>query len=145
MKRIIFVLALIASLIMACEDNQKKGEVTTSDQEIGIEGMWQLKTGIWDNEDGTYLTYPNDSLFDGPAYIIYSKSHYMTIAKASKMDYFRGELIEYNVDGDQLILKTKVSNYDAHEGMEATWTFKLDGNLLTTELGKNKEVWERVE
>ena len=69
----------------------------------------------------------------------------MVIAQAPKMDYYRGELIEYSIDGDQLTVKTKISNFDAHVGMEATWTFSIEDKLLTATNGKNKETWERVE
>ena len=146
MKKAISVLVLISLLVVSC--TQKKQKDLTEPAETSsasLEGMWKLKSGIWDNEDGTFLRYPQDSLINGPAYVLYSKSHLMTIAKSPGMDYFRGELAEYVVEGDSIMMKTSISNFDTHEGMEATWAFKLDGNLLKTELGQNKEVWERVE
>ena len=141
-------ISIIISILFTIGCADKKEKDTTEPPEMSsvlIEGMWKLKSGVWDNEDGTFLRYPEDSLINGPAYVIYSKSHLMTIAKAPNMDYFRGELAEYSISGDKISLKTSVSNIDNHEGMEATWTFKIEGDLLMTELGQNKEVWERVE
>ena len=87
-----------------------------------------------------------DSLTEGGvAYIIYSKKHYMVIAETPKMDYFRGELISYSIDGDEITIRTENSNIKAHVGMEATWTFNLEGDILKAENGNNREVWERVE
>jgi hypothetical protein len=146
MKNAISVLVVISLLFVGC--NQMKEKETTEPVEtssVSLEGMWKLKSGVWDNEDGTFMRYPQDSLIDGPAYVIYSKSHLMTIAKSPGMDYFRGELAEYAIDGDSIMMKTSISNFETHEGMEATWAFTLEGNLLKTELGQNKEVWERVE
>lgn len=145
MKDFIGIL-IIGFLFVGCADKKEKTPMEPSQTStVLLEGMWKLKSGVWDNEDGTFLRYPEDSLIVEPAYVIYSKSHLMTIAKAPDMDYFRGELTSYSINGDKIVLKTKVSNFDAHEGMEATWTFKIEGDLLNTELGENKEVWERVE
>ncbi len=69
----------------------------------------------------------------------------MLIADAPKMDYYRGELIAYSLEGDQLTVSTKLSNFEKHKDMEAVWTIKIEDNTLSANLGKNKEVWERVE
>lgn len=149
MKKYFWIALIIISTIfvVSCADGKEKEVAGPAEMSaVTLEGMWKLKSGVWDNEDGTFMRYPEDSLLNGPAYIIYSKTHLMTIAKSPNMDYFRGELAEYSIlDDDKISFTVRVSNFDAHEGMEATWTFKLEGNLLKTEIGQTKEVWERVE
>ena len=146
MKNLIKLLIIICIIFVGCTDKKEKETKKIEEtKEISLEGMWKLKSGVWDNEDGTFLRYPEDSLTEGPAYIIYSKSHFMVIAKAPKMDFFRGELVKYSIEEDKIFLNTEISNFDKNEGMEATWTLKVEGNLLKAELGENKEVWERVE
>lgn len=143
MKELIKLAVIICFVLVGC--TKQKETVTDQEDTAVLEGMWKLQSGIWDNEDGTFLRYPEDSITEGPAYIIYSKKHYMLIAHAPKMDYYRGELIRYSVDGDQLTVSTKLSNFKKHVGMEAVWTFKISDNVLTAENGNNKEVWNRVE
>ena len=142
MRKFISISVIICIILVGCSD--KKAQINDNTQ-TALEGMWKLKSGIWDNEDGTFLRFPEDSITEGPAYIIYSKTHYMVIANAPKMDYFRGELVGYSIEENKLKVSTKVSNIKTHEGMEAVWTFKVEKDILTAELGGNKEVWERVE
>ena len=146
MKNLMSVLLIISMLLASCTEKKVKeiAEPPELSQAV-LEGMWKLKSGVWDNEDGTFLRYPQDSLIDGPAYVIYSKSHFMTIAKSQGIDYFRGELAEYAIDSNKILLKTRISNFDTHQGMEATWSFSLEGDKLTLEIGQNKEIWERIE
>ena len=143
MRTWIAIAVIFCLLCMSCTD--KKETQTSKQESTALEGMWKLKSGIWDNEDGTFMRYPEDSLTQGTAYIIYSKKHYMVIAHAPKMEYYRGELIAYSIDGDQLTVSTEMSNLEPHVGMEAVWTFNIENDLLTASHGKNKEVWERVE
>lgn len=148
MKEIIKLVVIICLLFVGCSEKKDTAATSETDKTNAtvLEGMWQLKSGEWDNEDGTFLRYPEDSITTGSgAYIIYSKKHYMLLADAPKMDYYRGELIAYSVDGDQLTVSTKLSNFEKHKGMEAVWTFKIEDNVLSATQGKNKEVWERVE
>jgi hypothetical protein len=146
MKNLIKLLIIILVIFVGCTEKKEKEKTTIEEaKEITLEGMWKLKSGVWDNEDGTFLRYPEDSITQGDAYNIYSKTHFMTIAKAPLMEYFRGELTAYSINGNEIYIKTIVSNFDSNEGLEATWTFKVEGDLLKAELGKNNEVWERVE
>lgn len=137
---------VVAIIFVGCTDKKGSVKIETNEiHEISLEGMWKLKSGIWDNQDGTFLRYPDDSISQGDAYNIFSKTHYMTIAKAPLMEYFRGELSAYSINNDQITIKTVLSNFDSNEGMEVTWKFIVEGNLLKAELGNNKEVWERVD
>lgn len=148
MKNLIKLLVIALIIFVGCTDKKEKENEKTlveAVQVINLEGMWKLKSGVWDNEDGTFLRYPEDSIVQGDAYHIFSKTHYMTIAKAPLMEYFRGELTSYSINGNEITLKTILSNFDSHEGMESTWTIKVEGNLLEAEIGPNKEVWEKVE
>lgn len=140
------LLVVVAIIFVGCTDKKGSVKIETNEiHEISLEGMWKLKSGIWDNQDGTFLRYPDDSISQGDAYNIFSKTHYMTIAKAPLMEYFRGELSAYSINNDQITIKTVLSNFDSNEGMEVTWKFIVEGNLLKAELGNNKEVWERVD
>lgn len=143
MKNSFKFLLVVCIVLLACTDTKPRQKEKSKN--IELNGMWKLKSGVWDNEDGTFLRYPEDSITEGPAYIIYSKNHYMLIANAPKMNYYRGELIEYSVEGDKLITSTKLSNFEKHLGMKVVWKFKIESNVLTAENGKNEEVWERVE
>ena len=146
MKNLMKLLVVVAIIFVGCTDKKGSVKIETKEiHEISLEGMWKLKSGIWDNQDGTFLRYPDDSISQGDAYNIFSKTHYMTIAKAPLMEYFRGELSAYSINNDQITIKTVLSNFDSNEGMEVTWKFIVDGNLLKAELGNNKEVWERVD
>ena len=148
MKKIFTLFVIICLLFVGCSEKKETAATTGNDQTnpAVLEGMWQLKSGVWDNEDGTFLRYPEDSVTTGSgAYIIYSKKHYMLIADAPKMDYYRGELIAYSLEGDQLTVSTKLSNFEKHKGMDAVWTISIDDNTLSASQGKNKEVWERME
>ena len=143
MKNLILIAVFFGMLAMGCTE-KKEVESRQGDQAV-LQGMWKLRSGVWDNEDGTFLRYPEDSITEGPAYIIYSKKHYMVIAHAPKMDYYRGELVSYSIDGDKLTVSTKLSNFEKHVGMEAVWTFNIENDVLTAVHGNNKEVWERIE
>ena len=143
MKNLFLFMALCGVILTGCME-KKEAETKTSEIKT-LEGMWKLRSCIWDNEDGTFLRYPEDSITQGNAYIIYSKTHYMLIAEAPNMDYYRGELIEYAIDSNRLTVTTRISNFDQHVGMKAVWTFSIENDVLTAENGKNKEVWERVE
>ncbi len=146
MKNGIKLFIVICIVFVGCTNKkEKESKEIEETKEIALEGMWKLKSGIWDNDDGTFLRYPEDSITEGPAYIIYSKKHYMVIAQAPKMNYFRGELVKYSIEGNQLTSTQVVSNFEKHVGMEAVWTFNINNNVLTAENGKNKEVWERIE
>lgn len=148
MKEITKLFVITCLLLLGCSEKKESAETTETNQTdtAVLEGMWHLKSGVWDNEDGTFLRYPEDSITtESDAYIIYSKTHYMLIADAPKMDYYRGELIAYSLEGDQLTVSTKLSNFEKHKDMEAVWTIKIEDNTLSANLGKNKEVWERVE
>lgn len=146
MKNSIKLLLIILIVFTGCTDTKKEENLAKEETtEISLEGMWKLKSGIWDNEDGTFLRYPEDSITKGSAYNIYSKTHFVTIAKAPLMEFFRGDLTTYSIKDDKITVKTIVSNIDDNEGKEATWTFKLEGNVFKAELGNNKEVWEKVE
>ncbi len=146
MKNLMKLLVVVAIIFVGCTDKKGSVKIETNEiHEISLEGMWKLKSGIWDNQDGTFLRYPDDSISQGDAYNIFSKTHYMTIAKAPLMEYFRGELSAYSINNDQITIKTVLSNFDSNEGMEVTWKFIVEGNLLKAELGNNKEVWERVD
>lgn len=150
MKEVIRIAIVLCLVLLGCTDKKESEpsatEVETLAKETtSLEGMWKLQSGIWDNEDGTFMRYPEDSLTEGPAYIIYSKTHYMLIAHAPKMDYYRGEFIAYSIDGSKITLTTKLSNHKGHVGMEAVWDFKIEDDILTAQHGKNKEVWKRVE
>ena len=148
MKEIIKLIAIICLLLVSCTENKETAAAKETDNTNAavLEGMWQLKSGLWDNEDGTFLRYPEDSITTGSgAYIIYSKKHYMLIADAPKMDYYRGELIAYSLEGDQLTVSTKLSNFEKNKEIGAVWTIDIDDNILSASQGKNKEVWERVE
>jgi len=146
MKNLIKLLVIICIVFVGCTDKKeketKKNEET---KEIALEGMWKLKSGVWDNEDVTFLRYPEDSITEGSAYIIYSKKHFMVISQAPKMNYYRGELVKYSIEGNQLISNTVLSNLEKHVGMKSVYTFNINDNFLTAENGNNKEVWERVE
>jgi hypothetical protein len=148
MKAIIKLIVIICVLLVSCTEKKETAATTETDKTnvAVLEGMWQLKSGLWDNEDGTFLRYPEDSITTGSgAYIIYSKNHYMLIADAPKMDYYRGELIAYSLAGDQLTVSTKLSNFEKNKELGAVWTISIDDNILSASQGKNKEVWERVE
>lgn len=146
MKNLMKLLVVVAIIFVGCTDKKGSVKIETNEiHEISLEGMWKLKSGIWDNQDGTFLRYPDDSISQGDAYNIFSKTHYMTIAKAPLMEYFRGELSAYSINNDQITIKTVLSNFDSNEGMKVTWKFIVEGNLLKAELGNNKEVWERVD
>jgi hypothetical protein len=146
MKNLVKILVVICIVFVGCTNKkQKESQKIEETGEIALEGMWKLKSGIWDNEDGTFLRYPEDSITEGPAYIIYSKKHYMVIAQAPKMNYYRGELVKYSINGNQLTSTQVLSNFEKHVGMEAVWTFHINEDVLTAENGKNKEVWERIE
>ena len=146
MKNPIKLLVVILIIFIGCADKKETENVKDEKvHQISLEGMWKLKSGVWDNEDGTFLRYPEDSITQGDAYNIFSKTHYMTIAKAPLMEYFRGELSSYSINGDEITIKTVLSNFNSNEGVEATWKFKVEGNLLKAELGNNREVWERLE
>lgn len=146
MKNLIKLLVVVSIIFVGCTDKKENENVKTDEvHAMSLEGMWKLKSGVWDNEDGTFLRYPEDSIAQGDAYNIFSKTHYMTIAKAPLMEYFRGELSTYSIKDDEITIKTVLSNFSTNEGMETTWKFKVEGNLLKAELGNNSEVWERVE
>ena len=149
MKNSLKLLIIICIVFVGCTDKKEKETETKKieeSKEIALEGMWKLKSGIWDNEDGTFLRYPEDSITEGPAYIIYSKKHYMLIAQAPKMNFYRGELMSYLIDGDKMTVNTVLSNLTGDAVFkEQVWTFKLDGDIITAHLGNNKEVWERIE
>ena len=146
MKNAIKLLVIILILFTGCAEKKATDKIPqTETTEFSMEGMWKLKSGVWDNEDGTFLRYPEDSITQGEAFNIYSKTHFMTIAKAPLMEYFRGELTAYSIEGDKIAINTKISNFGSNEGKEATWTFKVEGNTIHFELGKNKETWEKVE
>jgi hypothetical protein len=144
MKNLIKLLIIILIVFVGCADKKEKAAIKDT-MEISLEGMWKLKSGVWENEDGTFMRYPEDSLTEGPAYIIYSKKHYMLIANAPKMNYYRGELIGYSLEGNKLTVSTILSNLENNIGMEAVWTINIKENTLSAENGNNSEFWERVE
>jgi len=143
MKNCIMLLLFITFFLSGCSNEKRKYSDEKSIERL--EGMWKLKSGVWENKDGSFLKYPEDSITEGLAYIIYSEKHYMLIANAPKMNYYRGELMEYTINGDKLIVTNKLSNIDEFKGMKSEWTFKIENNILSAENGVNKEVWERIE
>ena len=147
MKKAIRFLIVLAIIFSACtEKKEKETAIVEKSKEVSLEGMWKLKSGVWDNEDGTFLRYPEDSITEGEAYIIRSKTHYMLVASAPKMNFYRGELIAYAVDGDKLTVNTKLSNLSGDAVFkEQVWTFKVEGNTMTANFLNNKEVWEKIE
>ena len=147
MNHLIKITLLLCAILVACSDTkQREVDTESTNPEIALEGMWKLQSGIWDNEDGTFLRYPEDSITQGgAAYIIYSKKHYMLIAETPKMEYYRGELMSYSIDGNKLSIVTKHSNMKPHVGMQSEWTFNIENDVLTAENGNNKEVWKRIE
>ena len=143
MTEIIKFAVVLCLVLIGC--TEKKQEKNQAEEAVTLEGMWQLRSGVWENEDGSLMRYPEDSITEGVAYIIYSKKHYMLIAEAPKMDYYRGELINYSIDGDKLTVSASRSNFKENIGVESVWTFRIENNFLSAENGNNREVWERVE
>ena len=143
MKNSLRLLVIIAALLIACTNNKN---IQTEDAKGNeLEGLWTLKSGKWSNDDGTFLRFPEDSILHGSAFVMYGKNHFMVVAEAPRMDYFRGELVKYSVDGNKLNTTRIVSNIEELKGKTDVWTFKIEGNILTGKIGKDVEEWERVE
>jgi len=143
MKNSLKFLVIIAALLIACTNN--KNFQTEDAKGNELEGLWTLKSGKWSNDDGTFLRFPEDSILHGSAFVMYGKNHFMVVAEAPRMDYFRGELVKYSVDGNKLNTTRIVSNIEELKGKTDVWTFKIEGNILTGKIGGDVEVWEKVE
>jgi hypothetical protein len=147
MKNWIKLLVICCFVLAGCTEKKEK-EVDPVEKTMGIslEGMWKLKSGVWENADGTFLKFPEDSITEGEAYIIRSKTHYMLVGVAPKMNLYRGELISYAVDGDKITVNTQISNLDESMWFKnQEWTFTLEGKTMTAHMGNNKEIWEKVD
>jgi hypothetical protein len=144
MKKLLRIALVIAVIFAGC--TEKKEAKSEESEQVSLEGMWKLKSGVWDNEDGTFLRYPEDSITEGDAYIIRSKTHYTLIASAPKMDFYRGDLMTYEVDGDKMTVSTKMSNLNKDAWFKGEeWTFVLEGNIMKAKFKNNEEVWEKIE
>lgn len=144
MKNSIQLFVVFFLVLIACTNNKTTKYETINKSEL--DGMWTLKSGKWMNEDGTFLTYPEDSITEGgKAYVIYSKGHYTVVADVPKMKYFRGEMGEYSINGDMLESKILISNIESNLGLKNSWNFKQEKGIITFQTEGIEEVWERIE
>lgn len=142
MKNSIKFLLVVCIVLLACTDIKTNQKVDSNN--IELDGMWVLKSGKWENGDGTFLKYP-DSLTEGTAHIIYSKSHYTVVADAPNMKYFRGEVGEYSIHGNNIISKVIVTNIESNKGLINNWSFQLKDGTIVFKTEGMEEVWEKVE
>ena len=146
MKELIKLSLVICLVFVACTDKKEKETKKVEEtKEVVLEGLWTLKSGKWSNGDGTFLRYPEDSILHGSAFILYGKNHFMVVSEAPRMNYFRGELVKYSIDGNKLNATRIVSNIEELKGKSDVWTFKIEGDLFTGTIRDDIEVWKRVE
>ena len=142
MKNSVILLLVVSIVLLACTDTKPRQKEKSKN--IELNGMWVLKSGKWANGDGTFLKYP-DSLTEGTAHIIYSKSHYTVVADVPKMKYFRGEVGEYSINGNNINSKVIVTNIESNKGLVNDWNFQLKDRTITFKTEGIEEVWEKVE
>ena len=142
MKNSVILLLVVSIVLLACTDTKPRQKEKSKN--IELNGMWVLKSGKWANGDGTFLKYP-DSLTEGTAHIIYSKSHYTVVADAPRMKYFRGEVGEYSINGNNIISKVIVTNIESNKGLINDWSFQLKDGTIVFKTEGMEEVWEKIE